>query len=278
MQQLFYVAHMGEQKGPYSLDEIIKLIQSSELDLQDYLYDEAAQDWVVLMAYPALGERIKAMKPSAPPKTAQKEETPVAGAVAGPDGNIDVKTIEWYMLKGERKFGPFTYVELVKMLQDKSLYEFDYVWHAGLQTWHRIAELNEFTPESIRKLKSLTVSNLTEVFFRRRHARVAYGGSLLVHDNAKVWKGTSVEIGAGGASIIVDNADFETGQKIYLHFKPADGLPPFNATCEIVLKKPVVGSERGPSAHYGLKFIEINQNMQKSIRDFAEKKKRTKAA
>lgn len=264
-QSLYFVAHAGEQAGPFSLDEIFAKIESKQLDLNDYIYDEASQDWVMLMAYPALSEKMKAMKPAAPPKA--------ASSVVSDPTPLNKASIEWFVLKGENKFGPFTVFDLVKMLQDKSVFEFDYVWHAGLKAWKRIAELEDFKPEAIRGMKQAGMPDMTEIFFRRRHARVEHGASILVHDNKTVWKGRSVEVSAGGAGIVVENALLQPGQIIHLHFKPGDGLPPFNAACEVVSKKFSQVANQNSPVQYGVKFVHLNSQAQKELKEFTTKKK-----
>lgn len=266
MQELFFVAHAGEQAGPFSLDEILKKIESKQLDLNDYIYDETSQDWVVLMAYPALSEKMKSMKPSAPPKPSP------AVAAATP---LNASAVEWFVLKGENKFGPFTLLDIVKMLQDKSVFEFDYVWHAGLTAWKRIAEAEDFAPDAIRGLKESQLPDLTEVFFRRRHARVSHGASILVHDNRTVWKGKGVEISAGGAGVVIDNALLQPGQIIHLHFKPGDGMPAFNAACEVVSKKFVQVANQKSPVQYGVKFVHLNPQAQKDLKDYTSKQKKS---
>ncbi len=278
MQKQFYVAQNGEQVGPFSLEEILKKLDTKSLDLNDYLYDEATHDWVVLMAYPALSEKMKAMKPALPPKKAhpgQVEQQVSHKEARAKVATGDSKSVEWFVLKGDSKFGPFAYVDLIKMLQDKSVFEYDYVWHTGMAGWMRIAETGEFQPETIRKLKnSNEVPQLTEIFFRRRHGRVSHGGSLLVHDNRNVWKGQSLEISGGGAGIIVENAMIKPGQTLFLHFKPCDGLPSFNSVCEVVSKQFVHVNERNSPVRYGVKFKELNSHTEKVLADFTNLKRK----
>lgn len=269
-QTQFYVAHSGEQLGPFTLEEMLRMLDAKTLDLRDYLFDEQEQDWVMLMAFAALSEKMKSMKPAAPPRAARVEPAEVQ-----PTSEVesdDSIAVEWFVLKGENKYGPFTYFDLIKMLQTKNVFEHDYVWHNSMRGWMRVAEIEDFRPQNIRKLKDSNMPELTEVFFRRRHMRVAHGASLLVHDNNSVWKGHSMEISAGGAGIIVENAFLQPGQTIYLHFKPGDGLPPFNAVCEIISKKFIRAHDEG-AVQYGVKFIRINQQTQKSLESFTEKQK-----
>lgn len=176
----------------------------------------------------------------------------------------------------ENKFGPFSYPDVLKMLQQKVVFEFDFAWHPGLSTWVRIADLDPFKPDNIGKMKETLMPEISEVFFRRRHRRVRYGGTILVHDNKSVWKGKGVEISAGGAGVVMENAMVVPGQTLYLHFKPGDGVPPFNAICEVVSKQYVEGvKEKNAPIRYGLKFTSISPTTQKFLQEFA---KRSEAA
>ena len=130
----------------------------------------------------------------------------------------------------------------------------------------RIAEMDAFAKEHIKSMKDSAMPEISQVFFRRRHKRVQYGGTLLIHDNKKVWKGKAVEISEGGAGVIMENSIVVPGQQLYLHFKPGDGVPPFNAICEVVSKQYVSGV-KDPSSpvKYGLKFKTISAEAQKVI-------------
>lgn len=253
-QSLFYVYHQGEQKGPISLGEVALKVRRRELEMNDYLYDEAASDWTPLVAYPALSELIKDVK-SAPPSSPRV----ASGAPSGDAPN------EWFALKGSLRFGPFAYTELIRLLQEKSMHDSDFVWHAGLTDWQKVAELPEFSSNAIRKLRESGQAALDEVFFRRRHARIQHDGSILMHNNQKVFRGKSLEISAGGAGIVLDTSALDVGHQAFLHFKPASDLPPFNAVCEIVSRRPVNPTDRLASMHYGVKFLKIETSTVKRI-------------
>lgn len=266
----YFVSHNGEQMGPWNLDEIAGKIRSGQLVLADYIYDEKIGDWVLLMEHAGVSEKVRDHKPQSRPQAAPaKESHPMPSA---PEGTPDYMVAEWYVLKGENKFGPFAFADVIKMLQDKVVFEFDFAWHSGLSTWVRIAELDAFKPENIRKLQASSMPEISEVFYRRRHRRVAYNGTILAHDNSTVWKGQGVEISAGGAGVIMENAMIVPGQTLYLHFKPCDGVPPFNAVCEVVSKQFVDGlKERNAPIKYGLKFKSISNNAQKFLQEYSKR-------
>lgn len=263
MSTVYYVSHNGEQKGPWTSEEILKKLKSQELAWTDYVYDESKSDWVLFMDHAAFSTNFK--KPQAPPAA----KPPVEEA---PKQQADVPAVEkeWFILKAENKYGPFAFLEVVRMLQEKNIFEFDYVWNQSMSTWKRVAEVDEFRHERIRALKDSGHAEVQEVFFRRRHARVNYGASILVHNNKKVWKGEAIELSSGGAGLLVEHLDFNPGQSLFLHFKPGDDVPPFNAICTIVSKQlPAPGKA---VVRYGVKFTSINRNVQEAIREFAENK------
>jgi hypothetical protein len=264
-QSLFYIYHQGEQKGPISLNEIASKVRSRELEMNDYLYDEAASDWTVLVAYPALSELIKDIKVAAP---APKVEP------AKPADGAD----EWFALKGNLRFGPFAYTELVRLLQEKSMHDSDYVWFAGLKEWQKVADLPQFSADAIRKLRESGQSGLDEVFFRRRHARIQHDGSILMHNNQKVFRGKSLEISAGGAGIVLETTTLDVGHQVFLHFKPASDLPPFNAVCEVVSRRPVDSADALAPMHYGVKFLKIETKTTKAIEALAARHLTKKAS
>ena len=258
----FYLSSQGQQLVPWNENQIAEHLKAGRLSWSDYIFDEQSKEWILLMEYSPLASLFKSLVD--PPKHAPKQETKTVAP-------IEIKNDkEWYVLKAENKYGPFAYLEVVRMLQEKSLYEFDFVWNAKLSDqWRRIAELKEFSSERIQELKQSKDNKVKDVFFRRRFARKSYGTSLLVHNSKSVWKGKAIEISPGGAGIVIDSAEFEPGQTLFLHFKVGDGVPPFNAICSIVSKQFI--SETEKSIKYGIKFTSISQNIQQAIKTYTDK-------
>jgi PilZ domain/GYF domain 2 len=279
MQTKFYVSHSSQQMGPYAIDEIVNFVSEGTLSPLDYIYDEEKADWIVFIEHASLAEKVKALKPKAPPAPAEKTDAKVHKLQTKKEKKADLAlesaspvNHEWFVLKGENKFGPFVYTDVVKMLQQGAVFEFDFVWHQGMEGWHRIAELDDYSKDRLRQLKDSAMPEISEVFFRRRFRRVNYGGTILVHDNKKVWKGTAMEVSEGGAGVVMENAMIVPGQELYLHFKPGDGVPPFNAICEVVSKEYVSDlRNRTAPIKYGLKFKTLSSETQKFLKEYAKK-------
>lgn len=257
----YLVSHQGEQVGPYSLDEIVGQVRAKKLDLFDFVYDQAKDDWVLLMEYAPLAQMLKSNKPTArPPQTAATTaaapqiET-IAVVAAAPAEKSAHAITEWFVLKGDNRFGPFGFTDVVKMLQQKVVFPFDFVWHAGLDSWKRVAEIAEFSPESIRALLGTSKDSFTP----RKHARKKYSGRVIIHDNLSLWKGEALEISKGGVGVTMTNTMVVPGQQVTVHFGSHEGWPAFNAVCEVVSKKFVNDSS---PVEYGLRFLSLSQDAQ----------------
>jgi hypothetical protein len=266
-QAQFFVSHNGQTVGPFSSGEIINRVEAGELDWTDYLFDEEANDWVMLMESKSVNHAVKPMKkPEAPPKLHAVKNEPESNENAK-----DTTVEEWFILKGDDQSGPYSFHDLVKMLQDKTLFEFDYIWKAGQDSWRRVAEVTDFAPDSIKTLKQSKMSVISNIFFRRRFKRREFGGTLIIHDNKKVWHGKSLEVSEGGAGLIMFNAMALPGQTVYLHFRPSGNVPPFNALVEIVSKKYVKGvQDFNAPMSYGVRFIKIQDEARQYLHDFTK--------
>lgn len=259
----YLVSRQGVAQGPFAIDEIVSKVRAKELELFDYVYDEGKADWVLLMEFPQLADRLKSTKPPRPTPHQQDQQQQQAPAS---NAQLSVKTDvhamdEWYVMKGENRFGPFSYIDLVKMMQQKVIFPFDHVWHAGLDSWKRVAQFSEFDPEAIRTLYNKQGKG-KGLFSERKFKRHPYEGNVLVHDNLTLWKGKGFEISRGGVGISMQNSLVIPGQKLVVHFKTYGEWQAFNAVCEVVSKKFV--NDDSP-VQYGLRFLSMTQDVQTEL-------------
>lgn len=264
MSKQYYLSNNGTHVGPYTLEIVMEKIEKQENQWTDYVFDESVGGWVMLLEHPEFSVKLSS-KPATRPVTIPKVSS---------NSKASLTDKEWFVLKEGNNYGPFCHLELVQMLQEKTLFEFDYVWHAKLPAWKRVAEIEDFDAKKMRALKESYEHDLTEVFFRRRHARASYGASLIVHNNKTVFRGHALEISAGGAGVLIENPNLQPGQSLFLHFQPGDGVPPFNAVCQIVSKQfvkegPAIGVD---SVKYGVKFTTLSQSVRETIRNFTTAK------
>lgn len=252
--KLYYVNNGGDNLGPYSFESIMQQIAKHELKATDYLYLEDKDDWITISQHPEFSQKVQ-------------EKTAIAPTVVRTKNESETK--EWFILKDKNRFGPFVFSDVVKMLQEKNLFEYDYVWFQGMDTWKRIAEMPEFAPDKIRSMISNRGGKNTEdVFYRRKHARTKYNCQVIAHDNSKIWSGLSVELSEAGAAIMMENAIITPGQHLYLHFKPGPHSKAFNVLGEIVSKRFVKDiKDREAPVVYGVKFVNMQKQDRESLKE-----------
>jgi hypothetical protein len=142
----------------------------------------------------------------------------------------------WYILKSTQKFGPFDIDEMIHMMQTKTLFDFDFVWTTGMKSWSPMAEIKEFSKESLEKY--FEEKKLSNTFIQRKHSRVEFKAPLFVHNNSTLWTGRTMSLSEGGALVIMTNPLLVPGNIVNINFKKvkSDDIS-FNASAEIISKK-----------------------------------------
>ena len=286
MQTLFYVSRGGQSTGPWTIEEIAARLAKAELAATDFLYDESKAEWVPFLESHRLVSAIRSRAPmapppptvdaslaAAPPPPAEAEEERRATAPLAIE--YDGETPEWLVKRGARVYGPFTYFGLIRALQEKSVFPFDLI-HKGhdarTNDWTRVAEREEFHADRLRAIVETRAAPLAEAFVERRHVRRSIEQDAIVHDNKKTWIGKTFEGSEGGCGITVRNALLSPGQVVHIHFGKAEGLPPFNALCEVISKRfvPDMRDSRTP-VQYGVKFLQIDPRAVQAAREYFTK-------
>lgn len=269
----YHVARGDTCVGRFPVDEILGRVKAGELDPFDHVYDETQKDWIAIIVHPAFAiqkdfwnsyQNANVAKPRKVNPTLNSET-----AVPELDGGKEA----WFVLKGDHRFGPFEYLELVRLTQEKNLKDWDYVWTKRLPKWTRISSLPEFHNATINHLReSLSESlggHVNEVFFRRRFARAAFEGSILVHNNTKLYRGRSLEMSAGGLSLVLGESDIKVTDTLHLHVKPSRETPTFNSACEVMARRVLNAADPKSPVVYGLKFIGLEERVKTEIDGWA---------
>ncbi len=275
--KLHPVSRNGETLGPWSVEQIAEQLASGGVAITDFVWDSA--EWVPLMEFSELKAHLQSKRPKAPPLTQSTpkaessivaEPTAIPSIAAAPSMKPEDALI-WYVSRGQQKFGPFNYFGVLKALQDKSIFEFDYVWKEGTENWVRLAEHELFSQEKVRELLAEATPTLAAIFAKRQHERFKIQTEVLVNDNMTMSPGQLVEIGAGGAGLIVKNAKLMPGQLVNIHIASTGGLPAFNAVGEIVSKKfeRAVRNTRAP-IQYGIRYVKVDRVVEQRVKDYCQ--------
>ncbi|GIL17894.1 MAG: hypothetical protein BroJett040_16450 [Oligoflexia bacterium] len=262
----YYLYHQGQQQGPFSDLEIVTKYVEKAFDATTYIFDSLKNDWVLLVEHPLFMQAL-----------ARPAMTEVDHIVNQMEQLADHRRQKkWFVMRNEVKTGPFNMLEVIQLLQEKKIFEFDHITNSSLKSWKRIADCEDFSRERVRSLKQQKDADVVGIFKDRQYARVNYDSQILVHNNKSVWKGQSYEIGTGGAGLALADQTLQLDQTVFLHFKVGSKIPPFNAICTIVNKQ---ASKAGAEiVKYGVKFTNISKSIQDRIKEFSSTSATDKSA
>lgn len=183
---------------------------------------------------------------------------------------LDIQTSnEWHVLKGDAKFGPYTYAEMIKMMQDNTLFNFDYVWSPHLDSWTTLAELPEFTSERIARVAEKNNAQEDNPFSKREHERIICKLPVYVNDNFRMWPGMAENLSTGGALVLMENPILLPGHIITIHFRNFENSVPFNCTAEVINKRLTKQRiQHNTGIYYAVKFVKIGTQGQQQIENW----------
>lgn len=268
---LFHVARGDTCIGRFPVDEILNRVERRELDPFDHVYDEDQKDWIAIIVHPKFATHQEFWKKYHHINVAKPVKKELTKAKPAPE--LEDGKEAWFVLKGDHRFGPFEYLELVRLTQEKNLNDWDYVWTKRLPKWVRLSSLPEFHVETIEHLRESLSQQLggsvNEVFFRRRFARAAFESSILVHNNQKLYRGRSLEMSAGGLSLVLSEGDIKVTDHLHLHVKPSRETPAFNSACEVMARRVLNAADPKSPVVYGLKFVGLEERVKSEIDGWA---------
>jgi hypothetical protein len=194
---------------------------------------------------------------------------------------IEVPTSnEWHVMKAEVQYGPFTYSEMLQMLQNKTLFSFDFIWSTHLDAWSLLGDQPEFSADRIHRIFSQNAAQNTktqaEVFSRRKFERVNCDLSVFLHDNQKLWEGQVQSLSEGGILVAVNNPFLLPGDGLTVHFRKSSSAAKgfaqaFNTRME-VLNKRLTKQKLSYDLQilYALQFTQLPEHGRNAIADFVK--------
>src|SRR4051812_495555 len=114
-QRQFMISKDNANFGPLSFEDILRHLQSGELKWTDHLYDDDTKDWIMALEHPQLTDKFNSGwgRPSAQPIIVHPRDV-----FRGIEKNHEK---EWYVLREGNNYGPYSYLEVIQLLQEKTL-------------------------------------------------------------------------------------------------------------------------------------------------------------
>jgi hypothetical protein len=262
----FFVSHNGRKpEGPLTQTDLKRKLKAGDLQFTDYLWDSDSEEWRMLAEhfsgdFPPPKEPPPGITVSGDKKLKDRE---FGADTFSQDLGISNEPI-WFLYRDNTKFGPYRYLELVRLLQTNACAPDDFVWKPGFQDWTRVRHCTEFEEAVLRKLVHLRNFSAEKVFIERRFPRVPYESEVILHDEKRVVFGSARSLSEGGAFLEVSKPTHVKGDRIKIHFTPGAVAVPFNCIAEVTMVS------KGPPAGYNVKFIYLEEEDRKRISQYAE--------
>lgn len=174
---------------------------------------------------------------------------------------------EWFILRGEIKYGPYEYRAMITMIQNGELYDYNYVWSARLESWTLLGDLPDFSKDRLCLLIE-TKDHLSGSFADRQVPRVEMRIPIYGHNDHNFFDGHSISLSENGALLLLNDPLLLPSQKIMLHFRVPmqieqnpSGPSSFNAAAEIIRKnysKQRLNVKSG--LHYAVRFLQVQEH------------------
>lgn len=169
-----------------------------------------------------------------------------------------VNAQQWYVLRGEMKYGPYEYRSLITMIQNGELFDYNYVWAPHLENWSLVGELQDFSRDRLCRLIE-TKDHIAGAFKDRKAARVDLITPVYAHNDYNFFDGHTLSVSENGALVLLNDPLLLPSQKILIHFRESELNPlGFNVLAEIVRKnysKQRLNVKSG--LHYAVRFLQV---------------------
>ncbi len=169
-----------------------------------------------------------------------------------------VNAQQWYVLRGEMKYGPYEYRSLITMIQNGELFDYNYVWAPHLENWSLVGELQDFSRDRLCRLIE-TKDHIAGAFKDRKAARVDLITPVYAHNDYNFFDGHTLSVSENGALVLLNDPLLLPSQKILMHFRESELNPlGFNVLAEIVRKnysKQRLNVKSG--LHYAVRFLQV---------------------
>jgi len=187
--------------------------------------------------------------------------------------NTQTSLKDWYILRGEMKYGPYEYGALIHMIQTGELFDYNYVWAPHMEGWMLLGDMQEFSKDRLARLIQ-TQDHLSGSFIKRGSPRVDVDIAVYAHNDYNFFDGRCLSISENGALLLLNDPLLLPGQEILVHFRSNDtGTSGFNIKAEVIRKnftKQRINVKSG--LHYAVRFLQVQKEGQDQIKSFLTKK------
>ncbi len=187
--------------------------------------------------------------------------------------NDIAKGLHWYIQIKTRESGPYSYLEVLSMLENQDIEDSHFITYRSLGAWHQVSNFENFTPENIKDIFSknnITSDTSTDIPFRKS-LRVPLSSQVLTILGDYTFKSTCIDLSTGGCLIKLPRGKIKPDSKIKIHFYTNDEikLSAFNILGEAVRILSAEKLKEGSSYYdlIGVKFKILSNSDKETLRN-----------
>lgn len=185
------------------------------------------------------------------------------------------KNSQWYILRGEMKYGPYDYAVIINMLQKGEVQDYNYVWAAHLSSWTLLGDVPDFSRDRLAGLIT-SRDQAKHGFIIREFARKDIVVPVYGHNEHYFFDGESLSLSENGALVLLNTPLLVPGQDVVIHFRmPSENsknkMESFNTIAQIVRKnftKQRINVKSG--LHYAVRFLQMPERGQQHLKKIIE--------
>lgn len=146
---------------------------------------------------------------------------------------------KWYYMSSNEPQGPLCHIDLVKKLQDKDIFDYQYVWAPHYEEWKMFCEAEEFSKKYIQWVYDNLFEKNGQFYFNRRNStRKKVTCEVNGHNSAIFMTGHTESLSMNGCEVEFDYPLLQVHDQITVHcVYPQDLNLHFNALCQVLQKK-----------------------------------------
>lgn len=179
---------------------------------------------------------------------------------------------QWYILRGEDKYGPFEYTAMIRMIQQNEVFDYNYVWAPHLESWTLISDIQDFSPDRIARLIEQGLIKDYTSAEDREAVRVDLVVPVYGHNGHMFFDGHTLSLSENGALVLLNTPLMLPGQELHLHFRGVESnKTAFNVKAKIVRKnftRTRINVKSG--LHYAVRFIQVSRTGQDVLKELVK--------
>lgn len=186
----------------------------------------------------------------------------------------EASELHWYLRVNQtRESGPYSFIEVLSMLETGDLKFEDEATYRGLGGWHDIKKFQNFKKDEITNVleeQGVDPRDNDEIPFRRS-IRIPISSEVMMVIEDRHFKAEILDLSAGGCLLRLTKGKVKTDDPIKLHFYQNDeaNLLAFNASGAVVraVSEDKVEQQRSSTDLVGIKFDPMKKEAKDDLRE-----------